>query len=349
MKILFDIGHPAHVHLFKNVIHEMNNKGHEILITAREKEVTKQLLDVYGIPYTQVGSIKTGKINLILEWIYRDIKIFQLAKKFNPDILIGVLNPSIVHAGAILKKKTIIFTDSEPEAIKFPIADIITTPLADTIITLSSVKHCYGEKEIRINSYKELAYLHPNWFRPNPHVLENAGINETTKYVILRFVSWRAYHDAGRGGFDIEHKRRLVKELSPYIRVFISSEQELLEEFEQYRIPLPPEQMHNFLFFASLLISDSQTMTTEAAVLGTPAIRCNSFVGTNDMGNFIELERKYGLIYNYKSIDDVLKKSIKIISSEKYKQKWRERRAVLLQEKEDFTAFLIEVIENTKI
>jgi predicted glycosyltransferase len=44
-------------------------------------------------------------------------------------------------------------------------------------------------------------------------------------------------------------------------------------------------------------------MTTEAAVLGTPAIRCNSFVGKRDMGNFIELEKKYGLIFNFDSVE----------------------------------------------
>ena len=42
-----------------------------------------------------------------------------------------------------------------------------------------------------------------------------------------------------------------------------------------------------------MVVADTQTIVTEAAVLGTPAIRYNSFAGENDMGNFVELEQKY--------------------------------------------------------
>ena len=39
MKILIDIGHPAHVHLFKNLIGNLRKDGHEVIITARDKEI----------------------------------------------------------------------------------------------------------------------------------------------------------------------------------------------------------------------------------------------------------------------------------------------------------------------
>ena len=48
MRILIDIGHPAHVHYFKNFIWQMQKKGHEFMITARDKEVALNLLDKYG-------------------------------------------------------------------------------------------------------------------------------------------------------------------------------------------------------------------------------------------------------------------------------------------------------------
>ncbi len=43
MKILIDIGHPAHVHIFRNFAKEMTKKGHKVLMTCREKENTKAL------------------------------------------------------------------------------------------------------------------------------------------------------------------------------------------------------------------------------------------------------------------------------------------------------------------
>ena len=54
MKIFVDIGHPAHVHYFKTLIFNLKHKGHEFLITAREKDVSQELLDNYNIPYAGV-------------------------------------------------------------------------------------------------------------------------------------------------------------------------------------------------------------------------------------------------------------------------------------------------------
>lgn len=346
MKIFFDIGHPAHVHVFKNFIKEMEKKGHTIFVTARDKEVTKNLLEANQIPFTHVGTAKPGKLNLMLEWINRDIKIYKIAKKVNPDILIGVLSPTMVHAAKILGKKSIVFTDSEPEAIKIPILDWITLPFVDSILTLNSVQHNYGKNEVRINSYKELAYLHPKWFTPNPQVLKRVGLSHNDKYILLRFIGWAAYHDVGRGGFDIKHQRLLIRKLIPHARVFISSENPLPEEFEEYRIPIKPEEMHDFLYYASLLVSDSQTMTTEAAVLGTPAIRCNSFVGNCDMGNFIELENKYGLIFNFDSVEKAIDKAVELITWTDCKKIWADKREKLIQDKIDFTSFLIQFVEE---
>jgi predicted glycosyltransferase len=56
MRIVVDIGHPAHVHLFKNFVWEMQKRGHEILITASKKEVSLRLLDAYGFDYIPLGS-----------------------------------------------------------------------------------------------------------------------------------------------------------------------------------------------------------------------------------------------------------------------------------------------------
>jgi uncharacterized protein len=345
MKILIDMGHPAHVHLFKHFIWEMERKGHVFRITARDKDVTKQLLDAYRIPYELVGKHSSGTLNLFIEWIGRGTSILKIAHEFQPDILMGGVNPAVVYAANILGKKAVIFTDSEPESLKYPIADFLCVPFADAILTLDSVRHSYGKKEIRVNSYKELAYLHPNWFRPDPGVLEEAGLTEGEKFVLLRFVAWGAYHDIGNGSFDTEAKRKLIRELEKYAKVFISSESKLPDEFEKYRFSLRPDRMHDFLYHAHLLVCDSQTMATEAAILGTPAIRCNSFVGEKDMGNFVELEEKYGLIFNYPDADAALAKAVELIQVANIKKQWQEKRDTVFNDKIDLTAFMIGCVD----
>ena len=60
MKIFIDIGHPAHVHYFKNFIWIMQEKGHVVYISARNKEVALDLLDYYKIHYFNRIQVRKG-------------------------------------------------------------------------------------------------------------------------------------------------------------------------------------------------------------------------------------------------------------------------------------------------
>ena len=93
MRILFDMGHPAHVHFFKNAIWELQKRGHQVKITARDKDVTLELLEAYGIPYENRGSAGAGTLNKTLNMIKTDFKMLKIAKKFKPDVMCGILNP----------------------------------------------------------------------------------------------------------------------------------------------------------------------------------------------------------------------------------------------------------------
>lgn len=108
----------------------------------------------------------------------------------------------------------------------------------------------------------------------------------------------------------------------------------------------PPRKMHDVLHYASLLVGDTQTSTTETACLGTPAVRCNSFVGPQDMGNFAELGQMYGLIFNFADPEEAIEESIELIQRPNIKQKWAIKREKILQDRVDVTAFMTWFIEN---
>jgi hypothetical protein len=98
--------------------------------------------------------------------------------------------------------------------------------------------------------------------------------------------------------------------------------------------------------FSTMLVTDSQTVTTEAACLGVPVVRCNSFVGEDDMGNFIELEKKYGLIFSFQKSADAITKAGKLLDDTDLKPEWRERRNRMLNEKVNMTEYLVDMIET---
>ena len=343
MRVLFDMGHPADVHLFKYTVRNLEKDGHEIEICIREREnIVKKLLDYYEFNYENLEKNTPGLFNKAIAMFKNDYKLIKISKRFNPDIYVSLSSPYSAQVSKSLGRHSITFTDSEPTGLTLA----LTMPFTDVIITPSGFARDLGKKQIRISGYKELAYLHPNWFEPKSDILKILGVPKDEPYVILRFSSFDASHDFGIKGFSLGEKRRLVKELGKYATVFISSEVKLPLDLEKYSMDIPQHRMHDALYYASVLVGDTQTSTTEAACLGTPAVRCNSFVGKNDMSNFIELEKIYGLIFNYNRPEMAIEKSIELIQQQDLNEKWVNKKEKLYKEKIDVTAFLTWFIEN---
>jgi predicted glycosyltransferase len=338
--ILFLINTPAQAHTWKNIIYKLREHGYSINVLARNYGQTLELLDRFGIEYKSFKTIKSRYLKniVILLHISHGVK---LAFYTRPNLIVG-FGVDAALLGFILRKKSLILTDDDP----LHLENRIIKMFANTIITPSSFREYLGKKHIRKPIYKELAYLHPNHFKADPSIFNDLKINPDAKYVIFRFNVFDAGHDINRHGFSISDKARLVAELQKYAHVFISPEDQLPDELEQYRLPINSDRIHDALFFAQMLVTDSQTMTTEAAVLGTPVVRCNSFVGPNDASNYLELEEKYGMIYSFQNSEYAIKKSLELIQQKNIKQDWEEKRHRLLGDKVDVTQFMVNFIEN---
>jgi hypothetical protein len=170
----------------------------------------------------------------------------------------------------------------------------VAYPLARYVVTPACLGfEDYGARHLTYPGYHELAYLHPAHFTPNPEALRPLGLRPDEPYFVVRLVALRGHHDASARGLDREVARRVVELLAQRGRVLITSEAPLDAELERFRFPLPPEALHDALAFASLVVADSQTLIAEAAVLGVPNLRCNSFVGR--ISYLRELEDRWGL------------------------------------------------------
>jgi hypothetical protein len=267
-----------------------------------------------------------------------DLRMYIAVRKFRPDIFLGFGSIRAAHASKLMGKPCIALDDTEHAKWEH----LLYVPFTDAILTPACFNKDFGKKQIRYNGYTELAYLHPRYFKPNPSVLHEMGIEKNDPYILLRFVSWSASHDVGQHG--IRNKYDLVKKLEKYGRVFISSEGSLPSELRSYSLSLSPEKIHDVLYFAHLYLGEGGTMATEAALLGTPSLFVSSLAGT--MGNFIELEKKYGLMYSYKDPDRAVDHAIELLHQNKLKECWQQKRDLLLNDKIDVTEFLIDFVEN---
>src|SRR5664280_1701437 len=340
MRIFIDIGHPAHVHYFKNFIKIMESKGHTFFISARERSIIFDLLEKYKIPFFNRGKGSDRIIGKLFYMFAVDFKLLSKAIKFKPQIFISFASPYAAQAGWLLRTPHIVLDDTEHARF----GHLFYKPFSSVFLNPSCFKKDFGKRQIRFNSYSELFYLHPNNFSIASDILTLLGITENEKFALLRFVSWKASHDIGHSGLDLATKRQLVELLvEKGYKVFISMEGENADPFfDKYMIKISPDLIHNVMAYADLLVTEGATMASECAMMGTPAIYVNSL----DAGTLREQEDKYQLIYGFRSSKGVLEKVSELINTPNLKETYQLRRQKMLSEKIDPTAFLVWFIEN---
>jgi uncharacterized protein len=337
MKILIDIGHPAHVHYFRNFISIMKNKGHEFLVIGRDKEVSLQLMKAYGIPFIPRGKGGKGLFGKFLYLFKAELLMYRHARVFKPDVLLGMSSTLAAHVSQLLGKPYIALDDTEHAKLDL----LLYPPFTKFILTPYPFFKDFGDKQIRFKGFLEQCYLHRNYFIPDPGIYSKLGIAPTEKYALVRFVSWKAGHDVGKKHVGNEFKIKLVEELRQHCRVFISSESVLSPELEQYKLKTTPEDIHHVLAFSSLFVGEGATMASECAMLGIPSVYINVLTAGT-----LEEQEKLGLLYGFRSQEGVIEKAVELLSHPELPKAIRVNHVKMLTETIDVTAFLVWFIEN---
>jgi hypothetical protein len=345
MKILFHLGHPAHFHLFKNVITSLNNNGHKIFVLIKKKDVLEELLLSSSIEYKNIlpNGRKNNKLFIFIGFLIQSLKMLFFCLKSFPNVLVGTSVSTPIISKLIFSKSINV---NEDDAEVVPLYSKLSYPFSDNIL---APKNCsvskWSEKKTNISSYHELAYLHPNNFTASEDIASNY-VDISNPYFIIRFAKLNAHHDTNIGGITNDIASRVINLLQPFGKIYITSERLLSDDLEKYRIQINPIDIHHVMAFTSIYIGDSQTMAAESAVLGVPFIRFNDFVGR--ISYLDELENKYKLGYGFKTneIDKLYRKVNELIIMPNRKEIFQKRRQNMLSEKIDYSKFLIWYIEN---
>lgn len=345
MKILIYLGHPAHFYIYKNSILTWKNKGHELFILIKKKDILEDLLQAAELPYHNIleEGRKDSKYGIFLGMIKRAIRLFSFCIKHKPDILTGTsVENSFV--GKLLGIPVI--NVNEDDAAVVPLYARLSYPFATEILT---PKVCdngkWNSKSIKYNSYHELAYLHPHHFISDKSIVEKY-FSIDKPYFVIRFAKLNAHHDNGIQGINTVIAEKIIEILKPYGKIYITSERELEPQFEAYRIQINPLHMHHVMAFSQLYIGDSQTMAAEAGVLGVPFVRFNDFVGR--IGYLKELEDVYKLGFGVKTseVNRLYETIDMLVKMPNRMEVFQERRKKMLSEKIDYAQLLTWFIEN---
>ncbi len=344
MNILFDLGHPAHVHLFRNAAKTLEDLGHNIHISIRDRKDVRDLLSLYGFDWHSASKPRTSLTGLTWELIEHDWQVFRLARKHKIDIISGT-SVAASHVAKLLPNvRSAIF--GEDDASVVPLYTKLTYPFADYVVVPDCISDTIKPNYVLHNSFHELAYLHPEHFTPDAEVLKQLRIRPGERYFIVRLVALKAHHDVGEKGISRALQLELIRKLESHGKVFITTEGELPSDFQAYQMKISPHMMHHAMAFSSMMITDSQTMAAESAVLGVPVFRCNTFVGR--LAYLHQLESTYGLAFGYRpdDADQMMRKIEELLNLDELSIKWQEKRRIMLNEKTNFHPWMVDFFTN---
>jgi len=337
MKIIIYLGHPAQYHFFKYIVKNLKKK-HHVRYLIKTKDVLESLLVGDGVEFKNIlpEGRKSTRTGIIWGLIKREFKVLVEVLRFRPDIMLGN-DPSVAHIGKILGIPVVTVLEDDVNVI-YDLAKI-TFPFSTHIVAPDSCD-CgkWNTKRISYAGYMKLAYLHPKYFQFEPFVNQ--------KIALIRLSNLEAFHDRGMKGLDESLLRQVVKILEGDFKILISSEKTLGSYFDKYLLKINPNYIHTILSKATILISDSQSMTMEASMLGIPSIRYNDFVGS--IGVLEELEHKYKLTYGIKpgSPGKLIQTLENLLSICDLREEFQKRRMKMLKDKIDVTLFFTWFIEN---
>lgn len=344
-RILVYLGHPAQYHFFRLSLARWRQHGHEVKVLIKTKDILEDLLIENGEAYEniQVHPRGAGKLSILAASFRRTQAVFRIAKTFKPDVLVGT-DSSVAQAAWLLRKPAITVLEDDYEVIRnlakltYPFTSCILVP---TVCDVGP----YEAKKIGYDGYMKLAYLHPNCFTPDRAVIARYQLPEN--YVLVRLAKLSAHHDVGINGLNLNLIERLLSKAKQLdYSVYITSEADLDASLQPYQLHIQYKDIHHVLAFASMLVSDSQSMSVEAAMLGVPSIRFSDFSGRISV--LEELEQRYRLTFGIPTHDPERLTTLfdELLSITNLKEDFQQRRQKMLSDKIDVTAFLVWFVEN---
>lgn len=344
MNILLDIAHPSQAHVFHAFANLAISRGHQVTILGREKDCTNRLLRAWNLAPKAATVARTGRLGNLREMIARDRILWRLAHRTNADMILGT-PPSVAHVGWMRRTPGYILNEDDADVV--PQLAWTAYPFAAGVIAPDCVRMGrWRAKHVPYQGCQKLAYLHPNRFTPDTEAPKRLGLDTDQPYALVRLSAFQAYHDRGQRGLDSTRLAQLVGRLSRQCRVCITTEADLPPEFENMRLQIPEHALHDVLAGAAMFAGDSQSMTTESALLGVPAFRCNTFAGRSSV--MARLEDEFGLMQSFtpERFDAMLAAIDALPPPAQARQLWRKRLEQYLANAVDLTAWLLDFVER---
>ncbi len=332
--VVIDIAHYPHVNFYKHAIESLTEKNVNVHVVLRPRG---KLVDIFhkecpDVPFVLIGQYRKTLFGKMTDMVERDIAFLKYLRKIEFDAGTGFGSINIAHTTHFFGKPAIIFGDDTENKL----GHYLIKPLAQLFVRPKCVPPAQGKNLLKYDGFKELAYLHPNYFTPDREALEPYGL-EPYEYIFIREVSSASlnYRRAEMG--KLSKILNYLKEKD--LKIVLSIEDKsLIYLFKDHCIILkePVEDIHSLLHFAAFTISSGDSMARESCLVGTPAI----YTGGRDMSINTELIKRSCMlkVENAESIKntidriitDNIKKEVEAKINQAIKEEWVDTTQVIL-------------------
>lgn len=310
-KIWFDALTPKQALLTASLAKALQDRGYEILLTARDYDYTVRVMELQGFKPLIIGGYGGSRlIGKLVADIERMSKLVEVVEDAGVDALVAYPNPSAARVAFGLGIPYIALTDS-PHSV---IASRLSLPLASYIV----FSYCIPRETIEAYAYPKTKLIQYNGFdelewiktgKPSRKTIEELGLREKEYIVIRPEERYAAYYPRDRGVTVSDLAIRLSEKVKV---VVLPRYTDLLEELKGYsNIIVLQEPVHGISleYYAIAVVTGGGTMAREASLLGVPGI--NLFP---DKLYVDECVVNMGLpLYKPRSIDEAEKLLLKII------------------------------------
>jgi uncharacterized protein len=275
-KIWIDIDNSPHVPFFIPIISVLQERGHKILLTARNSYQVCELLEFHRLDCKVVGT-HWGKNRLLktLGTVGRAARLIPLALREKPDLAVSLVSRAQLLACRALGIPMVVTFDYEfVVKLQFLQPDWILVPeVIPTAGAGVATKAIY-----RYPGLKEDVYV-PS-FKPDTELKRQLGVGADDLLVTVRPPATEAhYHNPESDrlmvaalNFLTKHKKVRVVLLPRNQRQSALLQKEWANEIAKGQIIIPSRVMDglNLIWNSDFVISGGGTMNREAAALGVP-------------------------------------------------------------------------------
>jgi predicted glycosyltransferase len=277
MKIWIDLDNTPHVPFFKPIIRELENRGHQVVLTARDAFQVCELADRMGLACTRVGR-HYGKNRLMkLSGLgLRSLQLLPFLLREKPALGLSHGSRAQILLSNMMGLPTVMIMDYEHAQ-----TPLMLRPRWEIVpeVMFNESLHC--RKRERIRTYRGIKEdVYAPEFKPDRMLLEELGLKGDEIIATVRPPANEAhYHNPESDILFKEFMNRLSQ--TPGTRAVLLPRNKNQEAqirtaapqwFENGKVVVPKRAVDglNLLWHSDVVVSGGGTMNREAAALGLP-------------------------------------------------------------------------------